>query len=105
MHRFCLIVVLTLLACAFAVAANPIISSISPNPGGISQSVTIAGSNFGTSGSVTFTTVTASTTNWTSTAIIATVPVAAATGTVVVTVGGLSSNAFLFTLTNAPVTY
>jgi len=105
MHRFCLIVVLTLLACAFAVAANPIISSISPNPGGISQSVTIAGSNFGTSGSVTFTGVTASTTNWTSTAIIATVPVGAATGNVVVTVGGISSNGFLFTLNNGPVSY
>src|ERR1700681_616928 len=105
MHRFCVIVVLTLLACAFAVAANPIISSISPNPAGIGQSVTIAGSNFGASGSVTFTGVTASTTIWTSTAIIATVPVGASPGNVVVTVNGISSNGFPLTLNNGPVSY
>jgi YD repeat-containing protein len=105
MHRFCLIVVMTIFACAFAVAANPIISSISPNPAGINQSVTITGSNFGTSGSVTFTGVTASTTGWTSTVITATVPVGAAPGNVVVTVNGISSNGFPFTLNNGPVSY
>lgn len=94
-----------LLACCFVLAATPTISSISPNPGGIGQSVTISGTNFGSSGSVTFNGVTASTTNWTSTAIIATVPVGATTGNVVVTSGGNSSSGFPFTLNNGPVNY
>jgi YD repeat-containing protein len=101
---FCLIAVLALLASSFAVAQTPTISSISPNPGGIGQSVTIGGSNFGTSGSVTFNGVTASTTNWTSTSIIATVPAGGA-GNVVVTVNGTSSRGFSFALNNGPVNY
>ena len=93
------------LACGLAHAQAPTITSISPNPGGIGQSVTVSGTNFGTSGSVTFNGVTASTTNWNSTAIIATVPAGATTGNVVVTVGTQSSGGFLFTLNNGPVNY
>jgi hypothetical protein len=88
-HQLCLIA-LAIAAVSIAAAQTPTISSISPNPGGIGQSVTIAGTNFGTSGSVTFNGVTASTTNWISTAIIATVPVGASTGNVVVTVNDLT---------------
>ncbi len=94
-----------LFACCFVLAQTPAISSISPNPGGIGQSVTISGTNFGSSGSVTFNGVTASTTSWNSSAIIATVPIGALTGNVVVTSGGQSSSGFLFTLNNGPVNY
>jgi YD repeat-containing protein len=94
-----------LLACCIVVAATPTISSISPNPGGIGQSVTITGTNFGSSGSVKFNGVTATTTSWASTVIIATVPVGATTGNVVVTSGGSSSSGFPFTLNNGPVNY
>jgi YD repeat-containing protein len=105
MRRFGLSASFVVLACSFALATAPTISSISPNPGGIGQSVTISGANFGGSGSVTFNGVTASTTSWNSTAIIATVPVGATTGNVVVTSGGQSSNGFPFTLNNGPVNY
>jgi len=94
-----------LFACCFVLATNPAISSISPSPVGIGQSVTISGSNFGSSGSVTFSGVTASTTSWNSTTIIATVPAGAVTGNIVVTSGGHSSNGFPFTLNNGPVNY
>jgi len=105
MRRFGLSATLAILACGFALAQAPTISSISPNPGGIGQSVTISGSNFGSSGSVTFNGVTASTTSWVATAIVATVPAGATTGNVVVTVSGQSSNGFPFTLNNGPVSY
>ena len=105
MRRFGLSAVLVIVACCFALATAPTISSISPNPGGIGESVTIGGANFGSSGSVTFSGVTASTTSWGATAVIATVPVGATTGNVVVTVGGQSSNGFPFTLNNGPVSY
>jgi YD repeat-containing protein len=93
------------LACSYTYAQAPSISSISPNPMGIGQSVTISGTNFGSSGSVTFSGVSASTTSWTSTSIIATVPVGIANGNVIVTTGGNSSNSFPFTLNNGPVNY
>jgi YD repeat-containing protein len=94
-----------LVACCSGLGQTPSISSVSPNPGGIGQSVTISGTNFGTSGSVTFSGVTASTTNWTATSITATVPVGATNGNVVVTSGGQSSNGFSFALNNGPVNY
>jgi YD repeat-containing protein len=93
------------LACCLSHAQTPTISSISPNPVGIGQSVTISGSNFGSSGSITFNGVAASTTSWASTTIIATVPAGTATGNVVVTSGGHSSSGFPFTLNNGPVSY
>lgn len=103
--RYCLSAGFAFLACFVAHAQTPTITSISPNPGGIGQSVTIAGTNFGTSGTVTFNAVAASTTNWTATSISATVPVGATTGNVVVTSGGHSSSGFPFTLNNGPVNY
>src|SRR6266496_3642848 len=78
-------------------AAAPSITSISPTSGPTGTSVTITGKNFGgTKGSstVTFAGVTASTTSWGSTSIVAVVPSGVANGaaSVVVTVGGVSSN-------------
>jgi YD repeat-containing protein len=93
------------LACCLSHAQTPTISSISPNPVGISQSVTISGTNFGTSGSVTFSGVASSTSSWASSAIIANVPVGTTTGNIVVTAGGHSSSPYPFTLNNGPVSY
>ena len=93
------------LACCLSHAQTPTITSISPNPVGVGQSVTIAGTNFGTSGSVTFSGVAASTSSWASAAIISTVPVGTTTGNVVVTSGGHSSSPYPFTLNNGPVSY
>jgi YD repeat-containing protein len=93
------------LACCLSHAQTPTISSISPNPGGIGQSVTISGTTLGTSGSVTFSGVAASTGSWASTAIIATVPVGTTTGNIVVIAGGHSSSPYPFTLNNGSVSY
>src|SRR4030088_258384 len=102
MRKFGLSAAFVVLACCCALASAPTISSISPNPGGIGQSVTIVGTNFGTTGSVTFHGVTASTTSWSATTIVATIPAGAATGNVVVTVSGQSSTGFPFSLNNGP---
>src|SRR5215469_10812632 len=82
-------------------AAGPTISSLSPTSGAVGTSVTITGSNFGTSqgsSTVTFNGTSASITSWGSTSIKATVPSAATTGNVVVTVGGVASNGKNFTV-------
>ena len=76
----------------------PSITSLSPNAGPAGASVTIAGNNFGTTGSVTFNGTTATPTSWTARSIVVTVPTGASTGNVVVTVGGLASNGVAFTL-------
>ena len=83
----------------------PNITSISPNPAGVGMPVTIQGTNFGSSGSVTFNGVTASPTSWNSTTIVTPVPAGAATGNVVVIVASQPSNNFPFTVNNGPVTY
>jgi YD repeat-containing protein len=106
MRRFGLNASLVVLACCFALAqTTPTISSISPNPVGIGQSVTVTGTNFGSSGSVTFNGVTATTTLWNTATIVATVPQGTASGNIVVTVSGNSSSGFPFTLNNGPVSY
>jgi YD repeat-containing protein len=103
--KYVLRAVFVLLACCLSHAQAPTITLISPNPGGIGQSVNISGSNFGSSGTVTFSGVTATTTVWSTTAITATVPVGTVTGNVVVTSGGNASSGFPFTLNNGPVNY
>jgi YD repeat-containing protein len=104
--RYGLIASFVVLACYMSHAQGPTITSVSPNPGGIGQSVLISGTNFGSSGTVKFQgNLTASTTNWTSTAITATVPVGAVTGNIVVTTGGHTSSGFSWTLNNGPVNY
>jgi hypothetical protein len=88
----------------FTVATPPVISSINPTSGQAGLAVTIAGANFGAiqgSSTVTFNGVAAAITSWTASSITATVPAAATTGLVVVTVGGYSSNGITFTV-NGP---
>ena len=84
----------------------PVISRLDPNSGLVDASVTIEGSNFGTSsGTVTFNGTTASTTSWDSDEIQTSVPSGATSGPVVVrTAGGQSSAGVTFTVTlPAPV--
>ena len=87
-------------------ASRPIISRLDPNSGLVDASVTIEGSNFGSSsGTVTFNGTTASTTSWGSDEIQTSVPSGATSGPVVVrTSGGQSSAGVTFTVTlPAPV--
>lgn len=86
--------------------ASPNISSITPTSAGAGYSVTIAGSNFGTtqgSSSITFNGTSATVTSWSDTSISATVPSGATTGYVVATVGGITSNSVSFTVLPTPV--
>jgi hypothetical protein len=88
----------------------PTIGSLSPTSGAIGTSVTITGTNFGSSdiqyingvlyqSTVTFNGVPAtSITSWSNTSIVVTVPARATTGNVVVTVGGQASNGAAFTV-------
>ena len=80
----------------------PVISRLDPDSGLVDASVTIEGSNFGTtSGTVTFNGTTASTTSWASDEIQTRVPDGATSGPVVVTVGNRSSNGVTFTVTES----
>lgn len=89
---------------AFTVTVPPpSISGINPTSGPIGTSVTISGSNFGTTqgtSSVTFNTVTATPTSWSSGSIVVPVPNGATTGSVFVTVAGVNSNGITFTVTS-----
>jgi RHS repeat-associated protein len=83
---------------SFTVLA-PTISTLTPSSGEPRASITITGSNFGTSGgSVTFNGQTASTTSWSDSSIVAVVPDGASSGNVVVSNGGLQSNGVNFTV-------
>jgi RHS repeat-associated protein len=77
---------------------NPTITSLSVNTGAVGTAVTITGTNFGSSGTVTFSGISASTTSWTATSISTMVPNGAATGNVVVNASGLTSNGLVFTV-------
>jgi hypothetical protein len=79
----------------------PNITSLSPTSGPVGTTVTITGTNFGSTGTVTFNGITA-TTNWTTTVITTSVPTGATLGpgNVVVTVsGGGGSASAPFTVT------
>ena len=84
----------------------PSITSLTPTSGAVGASVTITGSNFGSTqgtSTVKFNGTTATTIgSWGTTSIIATVPTGATTGNVVVTVGGNASNGVSFTVVAAP---
>lgn len=90
----------------FTVTPAPSISALTPNSGAIGSSVTIAGSNFGTSqgnGSVKFNGKTEAISSWSATSIIATETTGTTTGSVVVTAaGGVASAGVPFTVTPAP---
>lgn len=90
-------------AVPFTVVIPPSITSLTPNSGVIGASVTIAGSNFGSTqgtSTVTFNGITATPTSWGATSIAVPVPNGATTGNVVVTVGGIASNGVNFTVTS-----
>jgi YD repeat-containing protein len=85
----------------FTAPSSPTITGLSPVYGPVGTSVTISGFNFGTSptaGAVTFNGVPASPTTWVSEAIIVPVPAVATTGPVMVTVGGVQSNNYNYTV-------
>jgi len=90
---------------AFTVLPTPSITGLSPNTGPVGTPVTISGTNFGGSqgtSTVTFGGAAAATNSWGATQIVATVPAAAATGNVVVTVNGVPSNGSNFTVLPTP---
>ena len=90
----------------FTVTPPPSISGLSPSSGRYGASITVSGSNFGTSqgnGFVTFNGVSAAITSWGATSIVATVPNGATSGNIVVTVaGGVASNGTSFTVIPPP---
>ena len=86
---------------ATVTAPAPTITSLSPTSGPVGTAVTIAGANFGSTGTVTFNGTVATTTNWSATSIATSVPTGATTGNVVVTVGGVASNGVSFTVTSS----
>lgn len=78
---------------------NPIVNSISPSSGPTGTQVTVNGSGFGaTQGTSTqkFSGLAASITSWSDTQIVTTVPAAAITGTISVTVAGVNSPSNVF---------
>jgi len=83
-------------------AAAPTITSISPTAGPPGATVTITGTNFGSTkgtSTVQFNGAVATTiSRWSSSSIKVIVPSAVTTGPVVVTVGGVASNGVTFTL-------
>lgn len=89
-----------------ASAPAPTITNATPNPTTVGTTVTITGTNFGNSqgaSSVTFNGTLAAPTSWSATRIVAPVPTGATSGPLVVTVNGIASNGFAFTVSTAPV--
>jgi len=79
----------------------PEITSLSPASGPANSTITINGTNFGTTkggSTVTLNGAPLSTTTWSDTGITALIPMDAATGPVVVTVNGVPSNSVTFTI-------
>lgn len=77
------------------------ITSLSPASGAIGTPVTVTGSGFGDAqgaSTVTFSGVSATPSSWTATSLLVPVPAGATTGNVIVTVGGIASNAVNFTV-------
>src|SRR6266566_1395518 len=92
-------------AVSFTLTTPPSITSLSPTSGPVGTSVTITGTNFGSTqgaSSVTFNGTKATPTSWSATSIVAPVPSGATTGNVLVTVAGLASNVVSFTLITVP---
>jgi len=87
---------------SFSISPNPAITSLAPTTGAVGSSVTINGTNFGTTqdnSTVAFNgIVVPSIANWSGTSITATVPTGATAGNVVVTLGSVASNGVPFTV-------
>ena len=84
---------------------GPMITLLTPASGGTGTSVTISGSQFDSmqnGSTVTFNGTFASIGSWSDTSIITSVPPAATTGPLVVTVNGRASNSPTFTVISAP---
>jgi hypothetical protein len=80
----------------------PSITSLNPTFGQVGTSVTITGTNFGTTqgtSTVKFNGIAATPSGWSGTSVVAPVPSGATTGNVVVTVGGVASSGVNFTVT------
>ena len=85
--------------------AAPSITSLSPTSAAVGASVTITGTNFGStkgSSTVKFNGTTATVQSWSASSIVATVPNGATSGNVVVTVSGAASNGRSFTVLATP---
>ena len=81
----------------------PSITGVSPTSGPVGTSVTVSGSDFGSSqgsSTVLFNGIVGIPTSWSATGIVVPVPTGATTGSVVVTVGGAASNGISFTVTS-----
>jgi hypothetical protein len=95
-------------AVTFSVNTFPTIMALAPSSGPIGASVTISGINFGgTQGNSTikFNGVIAPPSSWNATSLGVIVPSGITTGPVIVTVGGVDSNGFIFTVAaNNPAT-
>ena len=90
---------------SFTVLPAPSMSGLSPNSGAVGASVTINGSNFGStqgSSTVSFNGTLATPTSWNANSIVAPVPSGATTGSVVVHASGVNSNGVSFTVLPAP---
>ena len=86
----------------FTVLPTPSITSLSQTSGPVGTSITVTGTNFGTtqgSSTIKFNGTTATPTSWGSTSIVVPVPSGATTGNVLVTVSGVASNGVNFTVT------
>jgi RHS repeat-associated protein len=86
-------------------SAGPSITSLNPTSGAVGTSVTITGTNFGSSqgtSTVKFNGTAGTPTSWSATSIVVPVPSGATTGNVVVTVSGVASNGVNFTLGLGP---
>lgn len=91
-----------LLRWGFLPKPYPIITSIAPTSGAVASTVTITGTNFGSSGKVRFGSTVATTSAWSATSITATVPAGLKAGATKVTVssdGRTSKKAVTFTVT------
>lgn len=84
---------------------QPTITAINPSSGAVGQQVTITGTNFGSSPTVTFGSTNATVTNASNTSITTTVPAGLSVGAVQVTVtaSGMTSSASTFTVTEEAV--
>lgn len=89
----------------FTIPVPPSIGSLSPSSAASGRSITITGTNFGTSqgsSTVKFNGTSATSTSWSDTSIVIPVPNGATTGNVVVTAAGTASNGVNFTVVTAP---
>jgi len=90
----------------FTVVPTATITTLSPASGAVGATVTITGTNFGSTqgtSTVKFNGVPAVPGSWSASSLVVPVPAGATSGPVIVTVGGVASNALTFTL-NAPPT-